>query len=37
MSKTIIEEHCEGKLSVSNGDNGAVFEIALSKKATIDV
>ena len=31
MSKTIIEEHCEGTLSVSNDKNGAIFKIVLSK------
>ncbi len=29
MSKTIIEEHCEGKLTVSNNKDGAVFKIIL--------
>ncbi len=29
MSKTIIEEHCEGRLSVSNDKDGAVFKIIL--------
>jgi len=29
MSKTIIEEHCEGKLSVHNSDEGAVFMVEL--------
>jgi len=29
MSKTIIEEHCKGSLSVKNGDKGAVFKIML--------
>ncbi len=29
MSKTIIEEHCDGELTVSNDDNGAVFTIVL--------
>ena len=32
MSKTIIEEHCSGKLYVSNNDDGAVFTIQLSTK-----
>jgi len=30
MSKTIINEHCEGELSVHNGEDGAIFTIALS-------
>ncbi len=30
MSKTIIEEHCNGELSVSNSTEGAVFRIALT-------
>ncbi len=29
MSKTIIEEHCKGELTVRNTDNGALFEIVL--------
>jgi len=31
MSKTIIEEHCNGKLTVSNSDIGAVFKIEIGK------
>ena len=30
MSKTIIEEHCNGKLSASNDVNGAVFKVELA-------
>ena len=29
MSKVIIEEHCEGKICVSNSNEGAVFEVVL--------
>ncbi len=29
MSKTIVEEHCNGKLSVENKDDGAVFSISI--------
>ena len=29
MSKTIIEDHCEGILKVKNSDHGAIFTIAL--------
>ncbi len=29
MSKTIIEEHCGGKLSIKNGKDGAIFKIVL--------
>jgi signal transduction histidine kinase len=32
MSKTIIEEHCEGSISVENTDNGAKFTIILPRK-----
>jgi signal transduction histidine kinase len=32
MSKTIIEEHCRGKLTVSNSENGAKFIISLPKE-----
>ena len=31
MSKTIIEDHCKGILSVYNNDEGAVFKIELTK------
>ncbi len=30
MSKTIIQEHCNGSIEVENGDYGAVFKIKLS-------
>jgi signal transduction histidine kinase len=29
MSKTIIEEHCGGTLTVTNNNQGAVFSIKL--------
>jgi hypothetical protein len=29
MSKTIVEQHCSGKLNVSNNEDGAVFKIIL--------
>jgi len=29
MSKTIIQEHCQGNLSVKNDENGAVFTVEL--------
>ncbi|BBG65970.1 histidine kinase [Hydrogenimonas sp.] len=29
MSKTIIEEHCEGRLEVLNGTEGAIFRVVL--------
>jgi C4-dicarboxylate-specific signal transduction histidine kinase len=32
MSKTIIQEHCDGELRVYNDENGAVFEIKLPIK-----
>jgi len=28
----IIEEHCEGELTVCNDENGAVFCIVMNKK-----
>ena len=31
MSKIIVEEHCSGKLSVFNGDDGAIFKIEIKK------
>jgi len=32
MSKTIVEEHCDGSISVENIDNGAKFTIILPRK-----
>ena len=32
MSKTIVEEHCNGRLSVTNNDDGALFTIMISSK-----
>ncbi len=31
MSKNIIEEHCHGRISVENGNNGAIFKIELKE------
>jgi len=31
MSKTIIEDHCQGKLNVYNSEDGAVFAIILNR------
>jgi signal transduction histidine kinase len=31
MSKTIIEQHCNGELSVSNNESGAVFKVILNQ------
>ena len=32
MSKTIVEEHCDGELSVENNKDGAVFKIILKQE-----
>jgi len=32
MSKTIIEEHCDGKLTVANNNDGAVFTVELDPR-----
>ncbi|RLA76405.1 MAG: hypothetical protein DRG30_02900 [Epsilonproteobacteria bacterium] len=32
MSKTIVEEHCSGTLSITNDESGAVFKVELAKK-----
>jgi len=29
MSKTIVEDHCDGELSVSNSEDGAVFKVVI--------
>jgi len=34
MSKVIIEDHCKGKLTAKNGDEGAVFQIELEHDNT---
>jgi len=35
MSKTIIEDHCNGKLSVRNNTNGATFKIELTASIVV--
>ena len=35
MSKTIIEEHCKGKISVENTDEGALFCIVLDLESNL--
>ena len=35
MSKTIIEEHCGGELTVNNDEFGAVFKVMLSSKKSL--
>ena len=35
MSKTIIEDHCKGKLMVENRDDGALFSIILKCKIVV--
>ena len=32
MSKIIVDEHCNGKLSIKNNDDGALFTINLGSK-----
>lgn len=32
MSKLIVEQHCQGKLTVTNGDEGAIFTVILPEK-----
>ena len=33
MTKTIIEEHCHGRLSAENSHNGAIFNIILDESS----
>lgn len=35
MSKMIIEEHCQGSLHVHNGEDGAVFTVAIPKNLEV--
>ncbi len=36
MSKTIIEEHCSGRLYVENGEKGAIFTVVLAAHLQTD-
>ncbi len=37
MCKIIIEEHCGGRLTVKNGEEGAVFTIKLNRRSSRDL
>jgi len=36
MSKTIIEEHCNGTLTITNNEDGAVFKVELTQENQIN-